>query len=264
MPTIIHRFLLSMLTCAFVFCTIAQQSLAQSKIPTKIYLIGNSLTNDTVPTALDGNVQWHIDCGKNLVFIHDNPDKPCLKSSKIWTQALKETQFDILVVQPFSGSTLEQDTRVISNWMKMQPGARVILHTGWNRHAVFESDYHATTDSQQSDFKMTYTPVYFDRLIAKLQSQFPTRSIASTQAMQLLDSVAHDIQDKKAPFATFQELYRDDIHMELQSGRFLMHNAMRLALGQPISERGFQLDDEHKKYLRSKLDSVSIQRPSTK
>jgi hypothetical protein len=32
----------------------------------KIFLIGNSLTWDTLPGLLDGDVQWHVDCGKNL------------------------------------------------------------------------------------------------------------------------------------------------------------------------------------------------------
>ena len=37
------------------------------------YLIGNSLTWDTVPSKLDGDVQWHVDCGKSLPFIYENP-----------------------------------------------------------------------------------------------------------------------------------------------------------------------------------------------
>ena len=36
------------------------------KPPMRCYLIGNSLTWDTVPQRLDGDVQWHVDCGVPL------------------------------------------------------------------------------------------------------------------------------------------------------------------------------------------------------
>jgi hypothetical protein len=202
-----------------------------------------------VPTALDGKVQWHIDCGKNLQFIFEHPEKPCLKSSTIWTAALRETQFDILVVQPFLGTSIDQDVAAISEWLKLQPNARLVLHTGWNRHAEFETAFHAPADHE----KMVHSPTYFQRLTERLSTQFPGRSISSTSAIQILDSIEHDIQDRKSPFTELKELYRDDIHMDLQNGRFLMHNAMRQALGQPISERGFQLEEPQKEYLKSKL-----------
>ena len=47
------------------------------------FLIGNSLTWDTVPSKLDGDVQWHVDCGKSLPFIYENPQKPCVKTSTL-------------------------------------------------------------------------------------------------------------------------------------------------------------------------------------
>lgn len=45
-----------------VFATCAN-GLAQELPPTRCYLIGNSLTWDTVPPLLSGDVQWHVDCG---------------------------------------------------------------------------------------------------------------------------------------------------------------------------------------------------------
>ena len=56
------------------------QEAAPTKDTRSYYLIGNSLTWDTVPAWMDGDVQWHVDCGKSLPFIHANPDEPCVKT----------------------------------------------------------------------------------------------------------------------------------------------------------------------------------------
>src|SRR5689334_19368237 len=78
------------------------------------YLIGNSLTWDTSPNLLDGDVQWHVDCGVNLAQIHDHREKPCVDTSTIWTRALREKQHDVVSVQPHYGTTLAQDAAIIS------------------------------------------------------------------------------------------------------------------------------------------------------
>lgn len=239
------------LLCLQVF---APSGWSQSKADSKIYLIGNSLTADTLPSLLDGLVQWHIDCGKNLQFIHDHPEKPCVKNSTLWTDALRDSQFDILVVQPHMGTTLAQDVSVISEWMTMQPHARLILHTGWERHHQLETSFHTqlvTADDERVN--MVHAPAYFQLLMSRLQSRFPDRKIATTRAVHLLAAIEQDIQTQRAPFVALKELYRDDIHMQLQSGRYLMHNAMRRALGQPLSEQGFQVEDEIRAYLDRKL-----------
>ena len=56
--------------------------MAEEPKTSSCYLIGNSLTWDTVPPLLSGDVQWHVDCGVNLPFIYAHPDKPCVKESQ--------------------------------------------------------------------------------------------------------------------------------------------------------------------------------------
>lgn len=56
----------------------------------RIFLIGNSLTWDTIPAKLDGHVQWHVDCGKSLKYINEHPEEPCVKTSSLWPQTLQE------------------------------------------------------------------------------------------------------------------------------------------------------------------------------
>jgi hypothetical protein len=115
-----------LLLCIATFCVLSQvTSLPADDKAKSYYLIGNSLTWDTVPSLLDGDVQWHVDCGKSLPYIYAHPEMPCVKNSTLWPQALKEKQYDLISVQPHYGSTLAEDADTISKWVEMQPKARL-------------------------------------------------------------------------------------------------------------------------------------------
>lgn len=221
-----------------------------------VYLIGNSLTWDTLPPKLDGDVRYHVDCGKSLKFIYENPSAPCVKTSTLWPTALKEKQYDWIVVQPHYGTTLEEDVAVISKWMKMQPKAVFVIHTGWARQISREEEY--ADDS--ADGPMTHSPVYFNALVEALRKKHPDRTIRQTYAIELLQRVADDIKAKQAPFAELAELHRDAIHMHGNSGKYLMHNAMRTALQQERSDKGFEkMDAKVKTYLDDVLDTLETE-----
>lgn len=218
----------------------------------RVFLIGNSLTWDTVPSRLDGDVDWHVDCGKSLQYIHDHPDNPCVDSSRIWTLALATAQYDVLAIQPHYGTTLEQDVAVISHWLELQPHAEVVIHTGWPRHAALDEE---RADSDPAG-PLTHSTAYFDALLATLRQQHPGREFRTTGATQLLQRLADDIQGGRAPFASIEQLYRDAIHMTTGAGRYLMHNAMRQALGQPLSDDGFSdIEPDVKSYCERLLAS---------
>lgn len=223
----------------------------EEEVAPSYYLIGNSLTWDTVPSKLDGDVQWHVDCGKSLPFIYENPEKPCVKSSTLWPQALKDKQYDYLSLQVHYGSTLEEDAAVITAFLELQQKAKVIIHTGWAREASRKEEYENTDTSG----KMQHSPAYFEALLGKLRELNPGREFRLTHTQDLLDLVAKDIESGKAPFETLQDMYRDDIHMNVVTGRYLMHNAMRRALDQPRSDDGFEkLSPSMKSYFDSVLD----------
>lgn len=217
------------------------------------YLIGNSLTQDTVPSKLDGDVQWHVDCGKSLPFIYENPEKPCVKNSTIWPEALKAKQYDVVSVQIHYGSTLVEDVAVLSELVRMQPEAVFVIHSGWARAASRAEEYAASL----AEGKMRHSPAYLEAVLAKLRELHPGRAFRQTRAQDLLARVASDIAAKRAPFSRLEDLYRDDIHMNLVTGRYLMHNAMRRALGQPRSVAGFEtIPSPVKSYLDGLLDSL--------
>jgi len=215
----------------------------------KIYLIGNSLTWDTVPQRLDGDVQWHVDCGKSLAYIDAHPEKPCVKSSTLWPKALKAKQYDIVSFQPHYGANLDEDLAVISKWVQMQPKAIFVIHTGWAKHVDMRTEY-ADDDAQGPP---THSTVYYDELLRQLREKYPKTEFRSSRAMDLLKQVLDDLDAEQAPLESVEVLYRDAIHMTTDGGRYLMHNSMRIAMGQPISDAGFSTVDPAKKPYFDKL-----------
>ena len=218
-----------------------------------VYLIGNSLTWDTVPSKLDGDVQWHVDCGKSLPYIHAHPQKPCVKTSTLWPQALREKQYDIVSMQSHYGATLDEDVATISKWVALQKQAVFVIHTGWARNASRADEWAATKPGA----KMEHSRAHLDALLQKLRAAHPDREFRRTRCMDLLARVAADIAAGKTPFEKVEDVYRDAIHMNVVTGRYLMHNAMRHALGQPRSVAGFEkIESRTKAYFDGLLDGL--------
>lgn len=217
------------------------------------FLIGNSLTQDTVPSKLDGDVQWHVDCGKSLPFIYENPQNPCVKNSTLWPEALKSKAYDFISVQVHYGSSLEEDVAVISEFVRMQPKAVFVIHSGWARAKTRAEEY----GLKSSAGKMQHSPAYLEGVVARLRDLHPGRLFRQTRAQDLLARIAEDVDAGKSPFSRIEDLYRDDIHLNVVTGRYLMHNAMRHAMGQPRSAAGFEaIPSPVKTYLDKVLDDL--------
>ncbi len=233
----------------------------QAAAPTgpKIYLVGNSLTWDTVPALLSGEVQWHVDCGRSLQQIYDRPASPCVATSKVWTTVLPSTQLDYLVVQPHYGTQLKQDLDVITRWYETQATATLVLHTGWAKQAELEKEFQGGLASDPLATPMIHCPEYFTHLRAELAKRFPNRNIRSTCVIQTLRSIVDDIGKGQAPLEKISTLYRDAIHFDVQIGRYLAHNLMRKALSQRTSTQGFQLDTPIEQYLNEKIAAADVE-----
>ena len=214
-----------------------------------VYTIGNSLTWDTVPSLLDEGPTWHTFCSRNLVFIKENPDGHCVDTSTPWPQALDENQFDWVVVQPFDGTTLDQDATIISEWMASQPDANFVLHTGWARHGVFSE----VLSEGNPDNEMRSNQAYIQDLIDEVHERNPGRTLTSTWAFEYLEDILSDIEAGVGPFGELSHLYRDHIHLTRDAGRYLMHNVLRQTVGQPTSAAGFDIDPVVRAYLDDML-----------
>ena len=197
------------------------------------------------------NGMWIV--ASRCLTSRQHPEAPCVKSSTLWPQALKAKQYEFVSVQPHYRSTLKEDVATISKWMEMQPKAVFIIHTGWAHHEKRAEEYASTATSGP----MQHSNAYFNALIKQLQKKYPKREIRQTYAIDLLAKIAADAAAGKAPVKDVAELHRDAIHVRVDTGRYLMHNAMRRALGQPRSNKGFEkVSPEMKKYLDSVLDTL--------
>lgn len=234
---------------------VSRSVVADDATKSRYYLIGNSLTWDTVPPLLSGDTQWHVDCGVSLQVIRTKTEKPCVQNSVVWTTALKEKQYDVISVQPHYGTTLAQDVEVISEWMKLQPKAVFVIHSGW----AFQTQRANEFASYAVPDQMTHSPGYIRALIAELKRLHPDREVRQTLAQNLLAAIADDISAKRAPIKDVSELYRDAIHLTHDAGKYLMHNAMRHALGQASSAVGFEkVTPEMKTYLDGVLAQLVV------
>lgn len=217
----------------------------------QIYMIGNSLTWDTVPPLLDGHVLWHVDCGKSLNYIHDHPEEPCVSSSRIWPQALRTTQFDFVCFQPHYGRSLDEDLAVISEWISLQSKATFVIHTGWATSASLVEEWKDTDPAGTP----THSKAYLNELLKRLRKKYPQRTFLTTNAVYYLHQIERDIRAGKAPFDSIKDIYRDAIHMKMETGRYLMHNVVRKTLGQPHKADGFPAaDPKVKEYLDRLLE----------
>ena len=243
---------IQLLLCSLsLLAAISGSGYAQESSSPSYYLIGNSLTWDTVPSQLAGDVQWHVDCGVSLPYIYTNPAEPCVEASTIWPEALRDKRYDFVSVQPHYDSNLAEDVEVISAWMQLQPAAVFVLHSGWAFHAERADEFASFT----SPDGMVHSPGYLRALIEELRRRRPDRVFRQTFAQNLLACIAEDIAAGQAPLKDVESLYRDAIHLTHDHGRYLAHNAMRRALGQPHSAKGFQkLDPELKQYLDGVLE----------
>ncbi len=250
-----RRVVIAMIAAVLTIGSMSRCNTAEETAKTRYYLIGNSLTWDTVPPLLSGDTQWHVDCGVSLPVIQSKTEKPCVTTSTVWATALKEKQYDIVSVQPHYGATLAQDVEVISEWMKLQPKAVFVIHSGWAFHAQRAAEFESYAVPEQ----MAHSPGYIRALIRELKRLHPDRELRQTLAQNLLAAVAEDVAAKRAPLKTVDELYRDTIHLTHDAGKYLMHNAMRRALGQAASSAGFEkVAPEMKAYLDSVLAQLVV------
>ena len=113
--------------------------------------------------------------------------------------------------------------------------------------------------------KMLHSRAYFrEALLTALRQEILVESSAA-YAMDLLQLSRMMWRSGNAPFKDVQQLYRDKIHLTKGGGRYLAHNAMRQALGQPYSSKGFEgkFTPSVKDYLDSLLASLpSVEVPN--
>lgn len=222
-----------------------------------VYVLGSSFSNDARPQFLDDSPQWHIDCGRPLQYIFDNPSSPCLATSTVWPVALTATQFHHISFQPVAsadeGITQQSDIDVIGYWMSLQPNVKAVIHPTWPRPAIWESTFH---DPDPDNAFTNYSREYYYELIDNLRAANPGRRFVTDRVNEMLDAIYHDIQNAIGPLTDFQQMFRDESgHSSDDYGSYLQHNALRQAFGQQtgIDVSASGLEPEVKAYFDAKI-----------
>jgi hypothetical protein len=218
---------------AFVFASMVFWACSDARAAS-IYCIGNSLTVDCRFDLLDGAVGCNIDSGATLKYCYDTTTADySFPDSGPWREAFAANQYDFVTVQPSPVTTLNEDATAIVAWMALQPDATFILHTGWAGWSWFETEYHGGNPNNYC----VRSPEYMADLTAEVARRTDGRTMVSTRANDAIDMIYHDIENHVGPFTAIDDIYRDAVHLNT-TGRFLAHNLMRQALGQPLSDGG--------------------------
>ena len=198
----------------FVLAIFATPCLGQEKS----YHLGNSLTQDTWPQRLGSvNADWQRYCGVGLQFILDsggvsNCPSGEANSTTTWPQALNN-EYEYFVVQSFRNQgTIEIDSQIVDDWLLQFPvEPTVVHHNGWSDSSNFVQLYENGT--------------FYD-----LDLQNANKTMRKTRCHDALYLIHQDIQNGIGPFTDLSDMYRDAIHMNLDYGRGLMHNMVRVSI----------------------------------
>jgi hypothetical protein len=224
-----------------------------------VYALGSSFTWDAIPDGLDQAPEWHIECGKSLVYIFEHPWEPCGPTSSLWPPAFWNQSFDAISFQPVNhaGSRLWDDLLSIHTWLGVQTTAAIVIHQSWPPPGNWEGVFHGELDPDVTNRSLAYGYT----LLRWLQVIFPERSVALTRSNEMLDRIYHDCLAGRCPLPNgFDDLFRDGSgHMSRGPGSYLQHNALRAAFGQPTGVEPPRLTIELSPEVRAYLDDVVVQ-----
>lgn len=224
-----------------------------------LFSIGNSLTWDAL-RRYAGEFDHVINCNQSLQQIFERPEQTCLKQvpgARPWDTAFEEVSYDYVTVQPFTGTSLAQDVAAIGHWMKLQPEATFIIHTGWTTVENRARQFEAPLDPKV----LSYGPAYFDALADALEGAFPGRRPLSTNIIGILDEIADDVEAGDAPFESVGDLYRDIIHFNT-TGQYIATQSFNRLLRTPLDPSRFEsVDAETRKYLDRKIANNVVPEP---
>jgi len=219
--------------CAF--CLVPTAALAAT---IRSYHIGNSLTWDLQPRGLPGLAQiggesletgFHIRCSKSLNYIWDHPTDVCsnLKDPDFFTPSLTENPWDAVTLQSHtgSGSTLATDVATVLNFIdltKSNPANQdtaFYVYAAWPSKGNYETKWTKSVLNEDAT-KTVIAREYFDDLMSRLQNATSAK-VLMIPVGEVLFELDQKMQAGEIPgFTSIDELYRDDLHLSLDVGRY--------------------------------------------
>jgi hypothetical protein len=207
----------------------------------KAYRIGNSLTWDSQPKAIEAlaaqrglrhSEAYHINCGKSLERIWTNPEEICVKAVApygAFRNAFGKHRWHAITLQPFPGakSTLATDTARILDFIKLAKKNSANFDTVFYIYASWpgqpQGEYRAVwtrETADDDDAKTLQTRDYFAHLIKRVRARTDAdvRMIPVGHVLFELDRRmrAGEIDS----YDTVVDLYRDKVHLN-NVGRYV-------------------------------------------
>lgn len=188
-----------------------------------VYRIGNSFTLDSRAPLMDQisvnaptitRSGYHICGGANLASLAANTGCAAPSAEGPWHTALAAKEWDYLIMQPYRGSTLDDDATSIETFvaeLRKYPAnasTKLLLYQSWPYQSGAEvwSDWLAEPTSSAT----THRQQYYKNLQAELQQR--GLDVGILPNAEVLNYVRTHPDEFNA-IATQADLYRDNIHM---------------------------------------------------
>lgn len=218
-----------------------------SEIPTsisdsfKLYCIGNSHTWDFSPSSeflkigesIDKKINsgWHINCGKNLSSIWNNPKQACVEFTKFgnFENAICDYQWDAITIQPFINGIGKIEEETIKKFYDFISGTKnkssaLFVYCTWphntaeklsnfNYSEVWQSEYNKQDTLQNLSEKFF---VSLEKSVNKYSTK--VQYIRVGKVLYLFDQKAKEGQIPG--FSGAGDLYRDAWHLN-NIGRYI-------------------------------------------
>ncbi len=205
------------------------------------YHVGNSLTWDSRPQWMDDfavqkvvgdhTVGYHVECGKSLPYIWDHPDSSCVAPVPqfgLYAEALPAHEWDALTLQPFNGggATLAVDTARILDFLNLartnpaNGDTAVYLLGAWPAKTGFSDTWLAEVPDADN------TPAqrarqYYDHLLNRVRASTDAEVYLIPSGAVLFELDARMKRGEVPGFDSVADLYRDNLHLTTDVGRFV-------------------------------------------
>lgn len=207
------------------------------------YRIGNSLTWDSQPGAIEKLAAqrgwkhregYHINCGKSLQRIWENPEEVCVKPVAeygTFRKALTEKQWSAVALQPYPAkgeSTLATDAARILDFISLtrenEANAETVfyIYAGWPAQSLGPlKDVWGKEVTDDDSTPTILAEDYFGHLLRRVRgaTDAEVRVIPVGHVLAALDG---RIQAGGVPgFTSITQLYRDNVHLTGDVGRYV-------------------------------------------
>jgi hypothetical protein len=215
-------------------------SSASAMAVTTSYHIGNSLTYDSQPLALeqlaasrgtDHRVGYHIHANWSMQDILANPEETSFDPSEFgtFTGAFANYHWDAITLQPhrsYPTTQMRQDVESILTFIDIarsnpaNAGTNFYIYQAWPEAGNYQLNWLAPSPDGPNTV-MTRTREYYNHLIERVRAETDA-NVFMVPVGDVLYEIDVRIRNKTIPgFFSVNEFYRDGIHLSSEIGRYV-------------------------------------------